>query len=62
MKFSELDLMWKIFVVIGFISTLLLIFTILFVVLMFETDIVQLGSKEPNLDEFDYLFDNKPKE
>lgn len=56
MKFKELDLNWKILVVAGAVSFFLLIFTIIIVVLIFETDLFKIANDPVDISEFDFIF------
>ena len=63
MYFSELDLIWKIMVVIGIISFILFGTLLILVILIFKTDVVpytMLFEDEPDISNYDYLFEPDP--
>jgi hypothetical protein len=65
MYFSELDLIWKIMVVIGIISFILFGTLLILVILIFKTDVVpytMLFEDEPDISNYDYLFEPNPVE
>lgn len=64
--FQDLDLCWKVLIIIGFIFCVCSIILAIVLILIFETDIIPIESlysrnTEPDLEKFNFLFDD-PKD
>jgi len=57
MEFEQLPLTWKILVIMGIIFTLIMIGLIVFVIIVFKTDLIPLDfiidAKDTNIDEYE---------
>lgn len=65
--FQDLDLCWKVLIIIGFIFCVCSIILAIVLILIFETDIIPIESlysrnTEPDLEKFNFLFDDDPKD
>ena len=57
--FKNLPLRWRISIVIGYIFIIISIILIITIVILFKTDILYATMSEPDLKDYDYLFEDK---
>jgi len=64
MEFGDLELRWKILVVMGILFTIISVILIIIFILFFKTDLLEYtnGGEEPDISEFDFLFSEKKTE
>ena len=58
MKFGELDLKWKILVVLGFIFIVISFVLGIVIYLVFQTDLIEFSEPNSDISDYDFLFNN----